>query len=278
MANEADKEIVSGSSAQYLLIMYALNGKTMRDSIKEDSYTELATMLSQSSETLENVPDQVLLGLVKSYVIHDVMENLSENPRICSAVLFSLLSKLNRQEDFFIPEYEHWKSLSCLDNLDSYLGKSLSQSLISMSHSESVGGHLTECDWELLGSLPLEHLPSVLKLAATMICIPACQRHENVKEGVYILLARCLEVTDLFRFLDAGVFIVKLIKASAPELLIEATCQAAARFTKSVIDVDRNFAEMEQLEGKCLSACLHLMKTIEKTLTEEVGGDEKLNA
>ena len=91
-------------------------------------------------------------------------------------------------------------------------------------------------------------------------------------------MARCLEATDLFRFLDAGVFIVKLVKASAPEFLVAVTCQSAARFTKSVIDVDRNFAEIEQLERKCLPVCLHLLKTLEKILTDEVGGDEKLVA
>jgi len=278
LLNEVDTEIKSGSSAQYLHITAALHEKTKKDSTESNSYVELATVLSQSPETIENVPDHVLLGLAKSPALCVAVDTLFENHRICSAVLFSLLSKLNGQEAFFIPEFEHWKSPGNLDNLDSYLGKSLTQSLISMWHSECVGGHLTDGEWQLLESLSLENLPCVLKLAATMIGIPACLNSENVKEDVSILMARCLEATDIFRYLDAGVFIVKLVKASAPEFLVEVTCQSAARFTKSVIDVDRNFAEIEQLEQKCIPVCLHLLKTLEKTLTEEVGGDEKLIA
>ena len=278
MLTQTDAEIKSGSSAQYILVQSALNEGSKKTAISNDSFSELSTALVQSPDTIVNIPDTVLLSLVQSPVCNVVVESLSENPYFCSALVFSTLTKLNREETFYIPEFDNWKDSESLYNIDSYLGKSLSQSLVSISHSGEVrGSNLTSGDWDLLASLPVEHLPCVLKLAATMICLPSLSS-ANVMENIYVLMARCLEMTDLFRFLDAGVFIGKLIKTNAPDFLVEVTCQSASRFTKSVNDVDRNFAEMEQLETKCLPACLNLLVAIEKTLTEEVGGDEKLAA
>ena len=65
LLNEVDTEIKSGSSAQYLHITAALHEKTKKDSTESNSYVELATVLSQSPETIENVPDHVLLFLYK---------------------------------------------------------------------------------------------------------------------------------------------------------------------------------------------------------------------
>ena len=92
------------------------------------------------------------------------------------------MAKWNKQENFFIPEFEHWANSA--DSLDSYLGKSIASCFTTLMHSVIHGSELSAQDLELLSELPLENLPTVLKLGGTLACLGGLgQVYRQAKPG-----------------------------------------------------------------------------------------------
>ena len=284
-ANEVGEMLVDtgypeecSESASFLALQMVVR-QNKGEIISAKMFVNLKLELQMNLTILENLPDNVLFNFIKSTACQDV-QNLTESPRFCAAILFTLLGKLNKTETLFIPEFEHWKCSSDLSSLDSYVGKSLSQAAISVAHMDN--DHccfLASSDWSLMKFLPLEDLPVVLKLAATILCISSLFSAKTDSEVVSELSARCLETTDLFRYLDAGMFIMRLVRLQVPASLLEVVCKSAGKFTKSILDVDKSFAEFELNEGKpWLRVGMFLLRSVEKNLTENVGNEDKISA
>ena len=97
---------------------------------------------------------------------------LLDNPKCCAIVLMELLKRVNKgSEELYIPSPEVWTRQEHWTDRDSYLGKSLASTLVTMMHSEAPCTALESSDLSRLEALPLEHLPSALKLAAVLVTL-----------------------------------------------------------------------------------------------------------
>ena len=82
---------------------------------------------------------------------------------------------------------EHWT------DRDSYLGKSLASTLVTMLQSEAPCTALESSDFSRLEALPLEHLPSALKLGAVLVTDTMSQVTFKTFAGVFIVSFSGLE-------------------------------------------------------------------------------------
>jgi len=234
-----------------------------------------------SSDIINTIPNPLLVKMVKKSPSINVA--LYENTRVLSAIIFAVMEKMNRQENYFIPEFERWND-SEVAALDSYLAKSLASCFTTLLHLEIPASDLSKEDLDLLGSLPLENLPVVLKLGATLVCLSQIFNHTEINKSWIELSARCLETTDIFRFVDTGSFLKKILNVDdcggGNQNLIEVVAKSAGRFTKTIMDIDRSFQlfedEVDHENNMQLKALICLLDSIAKSLNEgNVGPDKK---
>ena len=111
---------------------------------------------------------------------------LSEN---AITVVMELLERVNKgSEELYIPSPEVWTRQEHWTDRDSYLGKSLASTLVTMLQSA-----LESSDFSRLEALPLEHLPSALKLGAVLVTDTMSQVTFKTFAGVFIVSFSGLE-------------------------------------------------------------------------------------
>ena len=134
--------------------------------------------LSENAITAENflphafdeLSDDVLVRWVRKG--SDVPPSLLDNPKCCAIVLMDLLERVNKgSEELYIPSVEVWTREEHWMDRDSYLGKSLASTLVTMLHSEAPCTPLEASKFSRLAALPLEHLPAALKIAAVLVTL-----------------------------------------------------------------------------------------------------------
>jgi len=258
------------TTGNYLGLNFQLEAKT--NDLSKEHFPALSEALEKDPTLIEEISEKVLLNFIKSS--HTLPSSLNESAKFCSILLYYLLGKLNKEENLNIPDLENWRGEN-LHSLESYLAKCLSQSIITLSHSnENFKYELPDKGWSMFSSLPIEYLPSTLKLAATLVCLTAF--YNNMDDRKYELLARCLENTDLFRYIDAGMFVVQTIKKNAPNFIVEMVANTAGKYAKCLIDFERNFSEFEHLPTKsALMLFNFLLKAVGKMLMNKGADDDK---
>jgi len=260
--------------ARKMVVSFSLENPE-RELLKTEDAVEALELYPGS---IDQVPDATLLNIVRSKSI--LNPSLFENSRFCGAVIYALLEKMNKQENFFIPEFDHWKNDS--DVLDSYLGKSLVSCFTTLLHSELPGSELCAKDLDLLKKLPLENLPSALKLGATLTCLSQVYRKGNSCPLVMELTARCLESTDIFRYVDAGKFLTQMLALeNVSGEVVEVVAVSVGRFTKTIRDVEAAFLLEESVGDENnlhLKACVRLLGSLSKSLSEGAEGTDKKEA
>ena len=239
-------------------------------------FQDLLKEIEFCPELLDSLPEKSFLQLIEKEVPSN--SSFLENPRFCSRLLFKSLTLLNKDESLFIPEYDHWTSES-FSQLTSYLGKSISSALSSVLHSEDKKYSLPSKYLQKLRLLPLEHLPVVLKLSASLLFIALllCSEKGDEKKLLELDCCRCLETTDLFRFVDAGMFLNKLLCLNACDEMLEVVCKSAGRFTKSITDIERYFEELEKNDDE-LKASLFILKAQQRVLSDGTFSTDKHRA
>ena len=110
-----------------------------------------------------------------------------------------------------ILSYKVWLLPASWSSLDSYLGKSLSSTLVALLHSEVPPSSLEAEDRARLASLPLEHLPPALKLGASLAVL------SQVRSGVYQFL-KLLAVRNGFVSIFSSVCLAQLQAMSTQPL------------------------------------------------------------
>jgi len=246
--------------------------------------------LSENAITAENylphsfdeLSDEVLLRWVRKRSA--IPSSLLDNPKCCAIVLMELLERVNKSsEELYIPSPEVWTRQEHWMDRDSYLGKSLASTLVTMLHSEAPCTALASSDFSRLEALPLEHLPSALKLAAVLVTLSQVLK---TKHGVKYqsLAARCLESSDAFRFVDAGAFLARLLMLE--ELgtgeLMEAVTRMVGKYTKTIQDVTASFHLWEGAgveEGcKWVKAAVGLLESLKPATKGVEEGEKRLAA
>lgn len=264
--------------ARKLMLSFCLENKNFQPIEKNLSRFDIQKELELSSHIVDQVTDDILLKLVRQ--TSGSFGSLRENPRFCSAVVFALLDKMNKQENFYIPGFDQWRNSNDWSSLDSYLGKSLASCFTTLLHSEIPGSVLSIDDLDLLCKLPLENLPPVLKLGATLACLSQVFSKSKSQALWFSLVARCLETTDLFRFVDAGRFLNQMLAfENVTDELIEVVAKSVGRFTKTIQDVDMNFHCFEENvrneNNLHLKASVCLLSSLSKSLNEGLEGTDK---
>merc|ERR1719300_2104139 len=157
------------TTGNYLGLNFQLEAKT--NDLSKEHFPALSEALEKDLTLIEEISEKVLLNFIKSS--HTLPSSLNESAKFCSILLYYLLGKLNKEENLNIPDLENWRGEN-LHSLESYLAKCLSQSIITLSHSnENFKYELPDKGWSMFSSLPIEYLPSTLKLAATLVCLTA---------------------------------------------------------------------------------------------------------
>ena len=267
-ALKVGKEAGSHAAGSYLSLYYKSHNKNLKN-IKEFSFDQLQNELELCPQLVEDLSDKVLLKFIQHKSCK--IEMFSESLRCSSALLYTLCTKLNKEEHLFIPEFEHWKKMEDLNSLDSYLGKSLGQALVSLVNSDQ-DFKIGDEEWTMLSSLPLENLPAVLKLAATLLAITCIYDESSRDETKFLTCSRCLKVkSDVFRFVDAGMFLIKVASVTTNTCLLEVVASTAGKTTKTMLDVDRSFSALEQVPTKqLLQMYQHLLKAMKECEDDSV--------
>jgi len=232
--------------------------------------------------SFDELSDEVLLRWVRKR--SEVPSSLLDNPKCCAIVLMEMLERVNKgSEELYIPSPEMWTRQEYWMDRDSYLGKSLASTLVTMLHSEAPCTALASSDFSRLEALPLEHLPSALKLAAVLVTLSQVLK---TKHGVKYqsLAARCLESSDAFRFVDAGAFLARLLMLE--ELgtgeLMEAVTRMVGKYTKTIQDVTASFHLWEGAgveEGcKWVKAAVGLLESLKPATKGVEEGEKRLAA
>ena len=194
--------------------------------------------------------------------------SLLENPHFCAGILYKSLTELNKEETLYIPDFSYWRTTESYSQLDSYLGKSMSSALTSVIHSCQMNYSLSEEHLQRLRQLHLKHLPPVLKLSASLVFISLLLSAERRDERLELDCCQCLETTDLFRFIDAGLFLNKILSLNVSTDLLEVVSKSAGRFNKGVIEIERYFEELQKNDEK-MRASLCLLNVLGMTLDDE---------
>ena len=237
------------------------------DSSSHQNFQDLLQEIEYCPDFIDSLPETSFLQLIEEEI--PSTSSLLENLGFCSRIIFRSLTKLNKDETLFIPEFDHWTPES-FSQLNSYLGKSISSALSSILHSEASKYTVPAKYLQKLQQLPLELLPSVLKLSATLIFVALllCSEKGDEKQMLELECCRCLEATDLFRFIDAGMFINKLLCINVCEEMLEVVCKSAGRFTKSIIDLERYFEVLEKNDVE-MKASMYILKVLMKISSED---------
>ena len=241
MENPEWKNEVLGSE-RILQNCYRSNQDTKLLKISEDAITTDNYL----PHVFDELSDEVLLRWVRKRT--PVPQSLLENRKCCALVLFDLLERANRgSEELYIPSSEVWAREEFWSDRDSYLGKSLSSTLVTMLHSEAPCTSLEAVDFSRIAALPLEHLPPALKLAAVLVTLSQVLK---TKDGLkyQVLAVRCLETSDVFRSVDAGAFLGRLLEAEDTDnlQLVQSVCRLVGKYTKTIQDVAASFHLWEE--------------------------------
>jgi len=270
-----EEDWVESDSKKRLLVPWYLVNK--EKSIERQDCALSALLVSPSS--IKQIPDNILLNSVED--ITSLPSPVLEHPVLCGVVIYKVLVKLNREENLFIPEFSHWRCEG-LDKLDSYLGKSLGSCLTTFFHSEMLSTKMEQKDLDALGKLPLEYLPSSLKLGATLACLAQVFRKGTGTVQEFGLVGRCLESTEIFRFIDAGKFLNDMLGLqNVPLDVINVVTKSITRFTKPIRDVEGGFKLEESGQDKNnlhLTVCVALLGSLSKTVCEGGEGTDKKEA
>ena len=128
---------------------------------------DLRTECELEPDLVPRLADETLLAMVRdSEIPSDSL--LLDNPRVLTAILFSLLTSVNKEETLRIPGLDQWQEIQ---SLDSYVGRTLAQCFPTLMFSQTPVSRLPSEKLSLLSLLPLENLPAVLKLAATLLSV-----------------------------------------------------------------------------------------------------------
>jgi hypothetical protein len=97
----------------------------------------------------------------------------------------------------------------------------------------------------------LEHLPTVLRLGATLASLSQVLRPGQQGEAFRGLAARCLETSDFFWFVDTAEFLARVLALPGEAAkLAGAVAATVGRFTKTILDVDAGFQLFEDSVGR----------------------------
>ena len=235
----------------------------------------LVSEIEFNPDLINSLSQNAFLKLVEEKLPSEC--SLFENPQFCAGIIYKSLTKLNKEELLYIPEFEYWRSSESYSQLESFLGKKICSALSSALHSSPTRHSLPGEYLLKLRQLPIEHLPPVLKLSASLVFVSLllCAERGERKQELELDCCRCLETTDLFRFVDAGMFLNKLLSLRVSIDLLDVVCKSAGRFTKSINDVRKYFEELEKNDDE-LKGSLCLLKVLQKTMNEDnVGSDRK---
>ena len=248
------------------------HSSTARSTQLSSPKKDLLQEIEYCPDLLDSLPETSLLQLIEEEIPSN--SSLLESLNFCSRIIFRSLTVLNKDETLFIPEFDHWR-LESFSQLNSYLGKSISTALSSVLHSEEPKYSLPAKYLQKLRQLPLEHLPTVLKLSSSLIFIALllCSEKGDEKDMLELECCRCLETTDLFRFIDAGMFLSKLLCLNVGDEMLEVVCKSAGRFTKSITDLEIYFEELEKNDVE-LKASMFILKVQRRMLNEGTETDK----
>jgi len=223
-------------------------------------------------EIIDKVPDEFLLRLIQRPII---CPRLYENGRFNALLLYASLEKINRRdENLCVPPVDIWTNAENWANLDSYLAKTLASGMQTLVHSEIPGGDLPLADSEVLALLPLENLPPTLKLGATLVCLSQVMNRTRPLDKSLLLAARCLETTDLFRYVDVGKFLLDILNLEGERKeLLKVVSTGIGKFSKTIQDMNLHFQEFEE-KSKDDEDSIEVAVNILGSLRSHIGGME----
>jgi hypothetical protein len=208
--------------------------------------------MEENLSGIQEMSDDLLLKALKSNKFNS---NICEDRRFGALFIFSLLEKVNSKEEILhVPPSDIWSNKDQWTDLQSYLGKQLGSGLQTLFHTEVTFTDLSSDCLNNLSKLPLEHLPSVLKLGATLLCLSQVLGRTDPKDQSLLLTARCLESSDLFRYVDAGRFLLKILslEGDSKREFLAVVCKGIGNYSKTIQDVKLAFQDFEQIDNAVL--------------------------
>jgi hypothetical protein len=190
-----------------------------------------------------------------------------ESPRFAALVLYYMTRGIhNRQQESSsllatLAGSSHlWSSPEFWPDLDSELGRAL-QALARQLQEESspemrpiedesiqsIGADFCR----LAAILPLEHLPRCLKMAVTLLGLNLVysQTFDAVlTSALGAILARCMENTDIFRYMNAATFLLRLLGTGLEgetALLSTVLPLTLTRFTKTLVEITAVYPDLD---------------------------------
>jgi len=167
--------------------------------------------------------------------------------------------------------------------LNSDLGVGLQRWLIDLVDKGGVGDEqlsisLVDQLVSRLSCLCVETLPKVLRLVCTFICLcclSSTSHRSNHSAGgadaLYELFGRCLEETDLFRYVDAAkvaVIILDSCPTLIPTFLLEGLAREIVKYQKILSEMVQSFQLFTERIGKGEKPCMELIVYLVEHLTK----------
>jgi hypothetical protein len=242
---------------------------------------------------LASAPAALFTNLELSFFNQHASLKYQENPSYAAQLVYHMTVDIESKLKRIFPDLSiltsvtissHlWSSAEYWSSLDSELGQALQMQArqfqdwnpeIAKSHIGDILA-VTSSFCRLSSLLPLEHLPKCLKLAVTNVSliltscvISVCP----VPSALASVLARCLETTDLFRYITAGAVLVRLIKAefetesSASVLFGSVLPVMLSRFTKTLNETADVYSDLDVrvAEPDCGRNLLFLVACLEQ--------------
>merc|ERR1719186_2561622 len=248
-----------------------------------DSSSELAEIIGKCDEqvlnnnlhvlhlVLDHLPPTILSSVVKP-ALASLPGLAEEHPRISAAVISEVVTRLKMAALADQPDL--WMDSANWEALDGDLAKKIISELDKESglvDADNISEVVNQ-----IGGLPVENLPPVLKLAATLISVSLFNKVETPSAELCQLLSRCFEITDLFRYVSGGAFYIKLAKTNLPDTpLFETVAASLVRFTKTLQDVELCLEELEagvaSENGASVKAAAALLVALVRPLNQPGG-------
>jgi hypothetical protein len=227
-----------------------------------------------------------------------------ESPRFAALVLYYMTRGIhNRQQKSSsllatLAGAAHlWSSPEFWPDLDSELGRAL-QTLARQLQESSPEMRPVEDDasiqsigadfCRLAAILPLEHLPRCLKMAVTLLGLNLVysQSFDAVlTSALGAIFARCMENTDIFRYMNAGTFLLRLLRTGLEgetALLSTVLPLMLTRFTKTLVEITAVYPDLDVqtvAEPKSLRRLAFLTGCLEQLprpiLDSQVAGEKR---
>jgi len=183
-----------------------------------------------------------------------------------------------------IPQ-EMWTCPGDMQSLQSKLGVAIEGCLQRLQLNEPLAGVSNKNKTLFsLDDLPscVETLPKVQRLAVTLLCLCRLKMGDDgcSDEKKFVqLLGRCLEGTDLFRFMDAAKFSRWAVDRRMPKFLMQVLAKEFVRFNKMLSDMLLMFDLFSEdiIAGHedCQQLFICLLEEISKPLLDESTSTEK---